>query len=279
MRRSSRHGCAFLGAAIFVILMTGAVVTGCGDGSPTSPDQTPSPSPGPSPSPSPTPAPSGLALASISLSQSSVQGQQQPSGIVSLTTAAPASGVVVQLQSSNTTVAQVPATVLVVGGQSSATFTITTSTVGASSAVTISANYGGAARSATLTVTPVGLEAAFSVVSPTKGNDACLYGPGTDEADCVLDASASKGSIDRYIWTYWTGGTVIGHSTPQARSALQLDTECRFFENARGGDDASGNKYIQMTVELVIQDRNNVRVGPVRRAIRLYPNRLCSFTY
>ena len=88
----------------------------------------------------------------------------------------------------------------VVGGQSSATFTIGTSTVGAASPVTITANFGGAARSATLTVTPVTLEAAFSVTSPTKGNDACLYGPGRDEADCVLDASASRGTIDRYIW-------------------------------------------------------------------------------
>jgi len=192
---------------------------------------------------------------------------------------APLSGVVVQVQSSNTLVAQVPATVSVVGGQSSATFTINTSSVGASSPVTITANFGGAARSATLTVTPPALEAAFSVTSPTRGNDACLYGPGRDEADCVLDASASRGPIDRYIWTYWTGGAVIGHSTPQAQSALQLDSECRFFDNARGGDDANGNRYIQMTVELVLQDRNNVRTSPVRRAVLLYPNRLCGFAY
>jgi hypothetical protein len=250
-------------------------MTGCGDNdTPTAPDQTPTPSPSPSPAP-----PSSLAVASLSLSQSSVQGQATPIGTVTLTTAAPPSGVVVQLQSSNTLVAQVPATVLVVGGQSSAAFTITTSTVGASSPVTITANFGGAARTATLTVTPVALEAAFSVTSPTKGNDACLFGPGTDEADCVLDARASRGTIDRYIWTYWTGGMVIGHTTPQAQSALQLDTECRFFENARGGDDASGNRYIQMTVELVLQDRNNVRTSPVRRAVRLYPNRLCNFSY
>ena len=253
-------------------------MTGCGnDDTPTSPDQTPAPTP--SPSPAPAPPPSGLAVAGLSLSQSSVQGQALPTGTVTLTASAPPSGVVVQLQSSNTLVAQVPATVLVVGGLSSATFTITTSTVGASSPVTITANFGGAARSATLTVTPVALEPAFSVTSPTKGNDACLYGPGTDEADCVLDASASKGTIDRYIWTYWTGGMVIGHSTPQTRSALQLDTECRFFENARGADDSSGNQYIQMTFELVLQDRNNVRTSPIRRAVRLYPNRLCGFRY
>lgn len=271
MRPASRQGCAFVVAAILVIAMTG-----CGDNdAPTSPDQPPAPGP----LPSPAPPPSNLAVAGLALSQSSVVGQAMPTGTVTLTIAAPQSGVVVQLQSSNTLVAQVPATVSVPGGQTSATFTVTTSTVGASSSVTITANFGGAARSATLTVTPMGLEAAFSVTSPTKGNDACLYGPGTDEADCVLDASASRGTIDRYIWTYWTGGMVIGHSTPQARSAMQIDTECRFFENARGGDDASGNKYIQMSVELVLQDRNNVRTSPIRRAVRLYPNRLCGFNY
>ena len=47
----------------------------------------------------------------------------------------------------------------------------------------------------------MGLEAVFSVTSPTKGNDACLYGPGTDQADSVLDATASRDTIDRYIWT------------------------------------------------------------------------------
>ena len=251
-------------------------MTGCGnDGTPTSPDQTPSPNP----PPSPTPAPAGLAVAGLTVSPSSVQGQATPTGTVTLTTSAPQSGVIVQLQSSNTAVAQVPATVLVVGGQPTAAFTISTSSVGAASPVTITANFGGAARSATLTVTPVALEAAFSVTSPARGSDACLYGPGRDEADCVLDASASRGTIERYIWTYWTGGAVIGHSTPQTHSALQLDTECRFFDNARGGDDASGNRYIQMTIELVVQDRNNVRSSPVRRPVRLYPNRLCNFTY
>ena len=273
MRRALRRACAFVAVTIFVMTMTG-----CGDGdTPTAPDQTPNPAP--SPSPAPAPAPSGLAVAALSLSQSSVQGQAMPTATVTLTTSAPPSGVVVQLQSSNTLVAQVPATVTVVGGQPSATFTITTSTVGASTPVTIAANFGGAARSATLTVTPIALEAAFSVRSPTKGNDACLYGPGRDETDCVLDASASRGTIDRYIWRYWTAGDVIGHSTPQTHSAMQLDTECRFFENARGGDDASGNKYIQMSVELVLQDRNNVRTSPIRRAVRLYPNRLCGFNY
>jgi hypothetical protein len=259
--------------------MTGTVVAGCSGGTPSSPDATPSPSPSPSPSPGPSPAPSGLAVASLSLTQSSVQGQQQPTGVVALTQAAPSSGVIVQLASSNPTVAQVPSTVMVVGGQSSASFTVNTSTVSSNAQSTISATYNGSTRTAGLTVMAPGLDAVFSVSSPTKGSDGCLMGPGNDETDCVLDASGSGGFIHQYFWTYWTGAAPIGHATEQARSALQLDTECAFFENGRGGDDSSGNRYVQMTIELYVQDRVGNRSAPVRRAVRLYPNRKCGFSY
>jgi hypothetical protein len=269
MRRPSRRGYAFLVAAIFVILMTGTVVAGCGSG-------TPSPSPS---NPSPGPAPSGLSLSSVTLTQSSVQGQQQPTGVVTLNSSAPSSGVVVQLASSNPTVAQVPATVMVVGGQSSASFTVNTSTVPSNSSSTISATYNGTTRTAALTVLAPGLSASFSVSSPTKGSDGCVLGPRTDEADCVLDATQSSGFIHQYVWTYWTGSAPIGHQTEQTRSAMQIDSDCGFFENGRGGDDSGGNRYVQMTIQLIVQDRAGTRSAPVQRSIRLYPNRMCGFSY
>ena len=257
--------------------MTGTVVTGCGSGSPSSPSPTGGTNPSPS-NPS-EPAPSGLALASLTLTQSSVQGQQQPTGVVTLNASAPSSGVIVNLTSSNPTVAQVPATVMVVGGQSSASFTINTSTVASNATSTISATFNGSTRTAALTVLAPGLEASFSVSSPTKGSDGCVLGPGTDETNCVLDASNSRGFIHLYIWTYWTGSAPIGHQTEQARSAFQLDTDCGFFENGRGGDDSSGNKYVQMTVQLIVQDRVGTRSAPVQRSVRLYPDRKCGFSY
>jgi hypothetical protein len=279
MRRASRRGCAFLVAAIFVILMTGTVVTGCGSGTPSSPSETPGPSPSPSNPSQPAPAPSGLGLSSLTLSQSSVQGQQQPTGVVTLNSSAPSSGVIVQLASSNPSVAQVPATVMIAGGQSSASFAVNTSTVPNNATSTISATYNGGTRTATLSVLAPGLEAIFGVSSPVKGSDGCVLGPRTDEADCVLDASNSRGFIGQYVWTYWTGSTPIGHSTEQARSALQIDSDCAFFENGRGGDDSSGNRYVQMTVQLIVQDRVGTRSAPVQRTIRLYPNRMCGFSY
>ena len=216
----------------------------------------------------------------MSLDQSSVNSQGQSTGTVSLTAAAPTSGVTVALTSSNPDAARVPASVTVAAGATSASFTATAATVTASSVTTITASYSGVTRAVSLTVLPPGLAAIYSVTSPQKGSDACVLGPETDETDCVLDARASTGFIDRWIWRYWTAeGSAIGHNTAEAQSKPRIDNRCTFFQNARGGDDAQGNRYIQMTVELVVQDRLGVRSNPVQRAIRLYPNRLCGFSY
>ena len=34
-----------------------------------------------------------------------------------------------------------------------------------------------------------------------------------------------------------------------------------------------------MTIELTVEDRVGTRSAPVRRAVRLYPNRKCGFSY
>ncbi len=74
---------------------------------------------------------------------------------MTLTAAAPLTGTSVALSSSNTTVVQVPSFVTVPAGATSASFTMFTSSVTASTAVTISASFGGTTRTATLTVNPV----------------------------------------------------------------------------------------------------------------------------
>jgi hypothetical protein len=272
MRRAFPWGLSVLFVTSFVIS-----VTGCGSGTPVSPSPTEAPS---NPSgPAPAPGPGGLALAEISLSQSSVNGQTQPQGTVSLTAAAPNGGATVRLESSNITAARVPESVTVAAGASSASFTITTATVGNPSSTTITATYGGIARSTALTVLPPALVAAYTVTSPQKGADACVFGPDTEATDCVLDGSASRGFIDRWTWTYWTAGIPIGHTTTETRSTPRIETKCAFFEGSRGGTDSQGNRYIQMTVELVVQDRAGNRSSAVRRDARMYPNRLCGFAY
>lgn len=38
-------------------------------------------------------------------------------------------------------------------------------------------------------------------------------------------------------------------------------------------------RYIQMTIELTVEDRAGNRTTAVRRAVKLYPNQLCGFSY
>ncbi len=93
-------------------------------------------------------------LSSMTLAASSVRRGKTVQGTVTLTSAAPQGGLVVQLSSSNTGVATVPASVTVPAGSTSAAFTVSTpsglTTPGSS---TITAIYQAVTRTQTLNVT------------------------------------------------------------------------------------------------------------------------------
>ncbi|HEX8424080.1 MAG TPA: FG-GAP-like repeat-containing protein, partial [Pyrinomonadaceae bacterium] len=100
------------------------------------------------------PQPGSTALSALALSPAALVGGNSSQGMVTLTSAAPSGGATVTLVSSNTAAATVPATVTVAAGATSANFTVTTKSVTASTAVTITASFGGVSRTATLTLTP-----------------------------------------------------------------------------------------------------------------------------
>ena len=95
-------------------------------------------------------------LSSLTRNPTSIVGGNNSTGTVTLNGAAPAGGALVTLQSSNASAAQVPATVTIAAGSTSANFTISTSGVASSTSVTISATYG-ATRTTTLTVSVASL--------------------------------------------------------------------------------------------------------------------------
>ena len=110
-----------------------------------------------------------LALSSVSLAPASVTGGSPSTGTVTLSGAAPAGGVTVTLLSNNTS-ATVPASVPVAAGATTGTFQVTTSPVGATATVTITATYG-AAQTATLTVVPPAVSGvSLSPTSVTGGS-------------------------------------------------------------------------------------------------------------
>ncbi|HKO96289.1 MAG TPA: SBBP repeat-containing protein [Pyrinomonadaceae bacterium] len=116
------------------------------------PTPTPTPTATPTPGPSPTPAPS---LSSLTLSPTSVLGGNSAVGTITLSAAAPTGGAVVTLMSSNGAIAVVPQSVIVAAGASSASFSVSTKQVSAITSVTISAVYGGPAKTALLTVNAI----------------------------------------------------------------------------------------------------------------------------
>ncbi|HXC48920.1 MAG TPA: N,N-dimethylformamidase beta subunit family domain-containing protein [Candidatus Sulfotelmatobacter sp.] len=102
-------------------------------------------------SPNPVPA---ISLSSLSLIPASVTGGNSSTGTATVSGPAPSGGAQISLSSNNPGVAIVPSSVTIAAGATSATFNISTATVSASTAVTISAIYAGVTQSAGLTITP-----------------------------------------------------------------------------------------------------------------------------
>jgi hypothetical protein len=254
-------------------------VAQCGGGSPVQTSPSPAVSPSPSPQPSPSPSP-GAGGSSLSVSPQSVQGQAQPQATVTLASAAPGGGALVTLTSDNPTVVKVPASVTVAGGARTAVFMIDTATVVASTAVRLTASYGGASMTTTLTVTPPPLVASFVVRSRTRGAGACVADENSQELDCVLDASASQGFISAYLWTH-TMGSTTQHQTAAAPNAATSPqgTGCALYQQGTGGDGPNGDRYLRMEVTLQIRDAGGVVSDIVRQQVKVYPNHQCGFSY
>ncbi len=97
---------------------------------------------------------SPTAVASVSLSPASVTAGNPSTGTVALTAPAPSGGVVVDLGGQGNPAPGVPASVTVPAGETTATFTVTTSAVASVQSASIAAAYGGTSKYASLTVNP-----------------------------------------------------------------------------------------------------------------------------
>lgn len=102
----------------------------------------------------------------LSLDPQTVTGYANSTGTVTLNAPAPPGGLVVNLTSSNTAVATVPAQVTIPAGQASAQFTISTNSVSDDTDVTITASIGSIQTQAVLRVTPPYLQSL--VISPNN---------------------------------------------------------------------------------------------------------------
>src|SRR6267154_1455263 len=115
--------------------------------------------------------PGAPTLSSIGLNPTSVTGGSPSTGTITLSGPA-ASGASVYL-SSSASAATVPASVTVAAGASSANFTVNTTSVTTSTVVTITGSYGGASKTASLTVAP---SQAASILSSLALNPSSVTG-------------------------------------------------------------------------------------------------------
>ena len=136
--------------------------------------------------------PGNPSLNSISLNPTSVVGGNSVTGTVNLTAAAPSGGFVVNLSSSNSSVASVPSSVTVPAGATSANFTVSTGVVSSSTNVTLTASAGSVARTATLTVNPPASNIALEslTISPTM-----IIGGNSATGTVTLSAPAPAGGV------------------------------------------------------------------------------------
>jgi len=172
--------------------------------------------------------PTQPSLSSLSLNPTSVVGGNSSTGTVTLTAPAPSGGFVVNLSSSNTSVATVPSSVTVPAGTTSANFTVATNSVSSATSVTITAAAGGITRTATLTVNPPASNVTLQslTISPTSvwgGSTATgtvtLSGPAPAGGAVVqLRSSSSRASVPSSITI--PAGATSARFTIQTRSAF-----------------------------------------------------------
>ncbi|HEY0376771.1 MAG TPA: hypothetical protein VGC87_07430 [Pyrinomonadaceae bacterium] len=126
-----------------------------------------------------------VSLASITLAQPSVGGGGAVGGTVTLTGPAPAAGAVVTL-ADNLASTTVPASVTIPAGVKSKTFSITTVRVAVAQVGSVTASYGGVAKSAPLTVAPL-------AISSLTINPASIVGGNAVTGTVMLNGPAPAG--------------------------------------------------------------------------------------
>src|SRR3989449_5691369 len=142
-------------------------------------------------------APASVALSSLTLNPTNVVGGNSSTGTVTLSGAAPSGGAQVTLSSSNTTAGRVPSSVTDAARATSATCTISTSAVTASTTVSISGAYGGVTRSASLTVTPAPPPA--PTLSSLTLNPANVFGGQSSTGTVTLTGPAPAGGAQVFL--------------------------------------------------------------------------------
>ncbi len=143
------------------------------------------------------------AISDLVIDPTTIAGGQTATGTVSLEDPAPSGGVVVSLESDDTGVATVPATVTVLEGDTTADFTITAVYVATAGSATITAETGVTSDTADIQVNPYQPDLQSITLNPQSFG----WWEGTT-ATITLDAPAPAGGIEITLLTSSTRGSV-----------------------------------------------------------------------
>ena len=187
---------------------------------PSPPPPPPPPPPSPPPAPPPPPPPSTSTLSSVAINPSDVVGGDPATGTVTLTAAAPAGGVRVDLANDNPTAVTVPPSVIVPAGSTSATFPVSTNSVSNSQSATIVGTIGGdwaTHKYAIITVwTPFHYANGSISILPGGGGSGRVTSQPAG-IDCTITRGNGAGSCSAF---YPVGTTVRLEARPAADSQL-----------------------------------------------------------
>jgi len=207
-----------------------------------------------------------------------VQSQGNATGTLTLTTGAPSGGATVDLSTSNRDVAR-PAvsSITIPSGSTTGTFAIETTTVGESQDVQITARYMSVAINQIIRVTIVPPIARFVVSGGARGENNCNITDDQGGLDCRVDARTSGGFPRIYRWTYTIGGTNNSDSKTDPEADIEVSDHCDFFKGRSTNTDANGDRYLNMDVRLVVEDREGTVSNPTTKTIRVYPSGHCGY--
>ena len=154
------------------------------------------------------------ALSGMNLNPASVTGGSPSTGMVTLSSAAPAGGATITLSSGDPAVATVPASVTVAAGATSATFQVSTTTVSTPTAITLAGTDSSGTRTATLTVTPATPSLSSVTVNPTS-----VTGGSPSTGTVTLSGAAPSGGATVTLSSNNTAATVPSSVTVSAGSS------------------------------------------------------------
>lgn len=227
---------------------------------------------------SPTLTVARVALSAITLSASTVVGGVSLTGTAVLTAPAPTGGAAVTLSAGDPL--SVPASVTVPAGATTAVFTVSTRLVGGTISGTVTASYGGASSSASVSVTkPTVATASFGITGPSETDTCTMSSSGGNTLNCTFNGSTSTapGTIVAYDWTFRASTGTAKTQTTTGPLLAQATVSCDWLPPPPLP--AGSPLWLALTVTLSVRDdQGNVSaVLSNNGGARVFPQGVCGY--